>query len=500
MPDHGQGCPQHKGGNKLMIFSSPLFILIFLPVFITCYFLTPARGQYRNAVALLGSILFFAWGEPFYVFFLLASTVVDYLIARAVRPGSPLRDGHRRLLVAALMLLNVGLLIYFKYFNFILAQFSTSPGAPSAQNGIVALLGISFITFHKISFIVDIYTGRARLPRNIFDYALYLFLFPQLIAGPIVRFHDIGEQIAQRRHSADAVLSGLMIFSIGLAKKVLIADPLGRVADQIFALPHDGVPMVFAWGGVLCYTFQIYFDFSGYSEMAIGLARIMGFTFPANFNRPYLSLSITEFWQRWHITLSNWMRLYLYIPLGGNRVSPLRMYFNLWTVFLISGLWHGASWTFVFWGAYYGFFLCLEKAFAGRMPIAIPGVLRQAGTFLIVMVGWVFFRSDSFGQAGAMLGAMFGLTGANRADVIPWGWVFDTQALATLALAAVISLLPWSLLADRPWARWMQSGGDHGTLSTGATFGRFAIAATLLFGATTTLVSLGYTPFLYFRF
>jgi alginate O-acetyltransferase complex protein AlgI len=256
---------------------------------------------------------------------------------------------------------------------------------------------------------------------------------------------------------------------------------------------------------VLCYTFQIYFDFSGYSEMAIGLAKIMGFTFPANFHRPYLSRSITEFWQRWHITLSNWMRLYLYIPLGGNRVSPLRMYFNLWIVFLISGLWHGANWTFVFWGAYYGFFLCIEKALAGRISIPMSGILRQAVTFFIVTVGWVFFRSDSFGQAGAMLGAMSGLTGASRDDVIPWGWVFDNQALVTLGAAAAISLVPWHRFATQRFAtqRWtlgLRRDANQGILAAGATVGRFVIAAMLLFSATTTLVSLGYTPFLYFRF
>jgi alginate O-acetyltransferase complex protein AlgI len=484
-----------------MIFSSPLFIFFFLPIFVAAYFLGPARVQYRNSVALLGSILFFAWGEPFYVFFLIASTAVDYAVASAVRPGAVLVERYRRLLVAALIILNVGILFYFKYYQFFLGQFTAGFGAPTAPSSVVSLLGISFITFHKISFIVDIYTGRARLPRHVFDYALYLFLFPQLIAGPIIRFHDIGDQIAKRQHTADGVLLGLLIFSIGLAKKVLIADPLGRVSDQVFALPPDGVPTLFAWGGVLCYTFQIYFDFSGYSEMAIGLGRIMGFSFPANFNRPYLSRSITEFWQRWHITLSNWMRLYLYIPLGGNRVSPLRLYLNLWIVFLVSGLWHGANWTFVFWGAYFGFFLSVEKAMAGRIPVLGPAILRQLLTFLIVVVGWVFFRADSFAQAVSLLNAMLGIKAANLDDVIPWGWVFDRQALVTLAIAAGISLIPWHHLADQRWARSLLEVGAQGDLpTTEATVGRFALAALLLFSATATLVSLGYTPFLYFRF
>jgi len=484
-----------------MVFSSPIFLLVFLPIFLACYYLAPAHGNARNGVALLGSVLFFAWGEPVYVFLL--STVFDYQIAKAVCPGSGLAPSTRRLLVALSITLNVGLLLYFKYYNFLLEQLQPLLGMTPSGHEVVFLLGISFITFHKISFIVDIHTGRAQVPRTVFDCALYLFLFPQLIAGPIIRFHDIGSQIVARHHSVGKVLSGLQMFSIGLAKKVLIADPLGRVADQVFALPPDGVPTVYAWGGVLAYTFQIYFDFSGYSEMAIGLGRLMGFEFPVNFNQPYLARSITEFWQRWHITLSKWMRLYLYIPLGGNRVSPLHNYVNLWIVFLISGFWHGANWTFVIWGAYYGFFLSMEKALDGRIAVPSWAPVRQLATFLVVVVGWVLFRSASFAQAMAMLRAMAGFTGASLDNAIPWGWLFDDRALFTLGLAAVISLLPLSQLL-RP--RWWQIKGSMSVAGYGGLvlllpmIGSFGVTAILLFAAVASLISLGYTPFLYFRF
>lgn len=486
-----------------MVFSSPIFLLVFLPVFLTCYYLAPSRGHYRNGVALVGSVLFFAWGEPLYVFFLVACCVVDYWVARAVRPGSSVSPRGRWWLVVATIAFNICLLLYFKYYGFFLDLISPLTGRPSTSTDLVFLLGISFITFHKISFMVDIHTGRAHMPRNVFDYALYLFLFPQLIAGPIIRFHDIGDQIEERRHTAEGALSGLMVFAVGLAKKVLIADPLGRVADQVFALPLDGIPAAYAWGGVLAYTFQIYFDFSGYSEMAIGLGRMMGFTFPANFNRPYLARSITEFWQRWHMTLSDWMRLYLYIPLGGNRVSLARNMLNLWIVFLISGFWHGANWTFVFWGAYYGFFLSAEKALGGRIPVPRSALLRQTASFLVVVIGWVFFRSATFTQAGALLRAMAGFSGVGPDDVIPWGWVFDDRALFTLGLAALISLPPWHRVPEHRWWLAVAAWGEAGNGAVGAvvsTVSQFALTALLLFCTVTSLVSLGYTPFLYFRF
>jgi alginate O-acetyltransferase complex protein AlgI len=281
--------------------------------------------------------------------------------------------------------------------------------------GIALPLGISFIAFHKISFVIDIYKQRTTEPASFVEALLYILFFPQLIAGPIIRYHDISQQIKSREHSSEEFIAGFFRFARGLGKKALIADPAGDVANAIFALSPDSMPSHYAWIGVLAYTLQIYFDFSGYSDMAIGIGRIVGFRFPENFNQPYIAKNVTEFWQRWHITLSKWMRLYLYIPMGGNKVAPLRMYFNLWTVFLISGLWHGASWNFVIWGAYYGFFLTLEKLCQRhRFVLPIPSIMKQLFTFVIIMNAWVLFRADSLSYAMHLLGRMYGVLPATR--------------------------------------------------------------------------------------
>lgn len=489
-----------------MVFSSPIFLFFFLPLFLALYYLIPARTGARNLTALIGSLFFYAWGEPVYVLLLAASTILHYAVALAVAPESGAGRGRRRALLAATIVLDLLILIYFKYTNFLLAQLGpalATAGVPVPDVHVALLLGISFVTFHQISFLVDVYCGRAIPPRNYIDCALYIFLFPQLVAGPIVRYHDIGGQIRDRIHSLERIHSGFFIFSIGLAKKILIADSLGIIADKVFAIPADQVPLVYAWIGILAYTMQIYFDFSGYSEMAIGLGRMMGFEFPRNFNRPYTSRSVTEFWQRWHITLSNWMRLYLYIPLGGNRVAPLHAYANLWIVFVLSGFWHGASWTFIVWGCYYGLFLTLEKICENNgISFNIPGPVRHIATFLIVMVGWVFFRSPSLDYAIGFLGAMVGMNPPS-AMVEPWGWVFTDRGLTVLVLAVLISTQSWDRLissvrlgGQRTAAVLAALAADR-RLTAGA---RFATTLLLLAGSAGGLVSAGYTPFLYFRF
>ncbi|MEJ0063331.1 MAG: MBOAT family O-acyltransferase [Alphaproteobacteria bacterium] len=366
------------------------------------------------------------------------------------------------------------------------------------------LLGISFITFHRISYLVDSYKGRAVPPRGFLDCALYIFLFPQLIAGPIIRYHDIGEQIHDRKHTVEGFLAGFFRFSVGLAKKLIIADPLGLVVDKIFDYPAGQTSFMFAWGGIIAYTLQIYFDFSGYSDMALGLGRMMGFRFPENFNRPYISRSVTEFWTRWHISLSNWMRLYLYIPLGGNRLSVARTYANLWIVFLISGIWHGASWNFVAWGAYYGFFLSLERAVVSSAlsRISVPGALRHVLTLLIVIVGWVFFRSPSLNYATGYIGTMFGLKTSAVADMPPWGMIFGNRALATMIAASFLacSTLPRSW---RPYPKSLQAAWTGVVTSAGglrAAGLQFVASLLLLVISAAALVSSDYTPFLYFRF
>ena len=491
-----------------MLFTTPLFLFVFLPVFLTTYYLAPNNPSAKNVVALIGSVLFFAWGEPIFVLVLLIGTYIDYRVSLLIEPSASPSEKYKKIILSTAIILNSLLLICSKYLNFICSQMMapldtwlhikiSSPNLP-------LILGISFITFHKISYLVDSYKGRAEPPRNFFDCALYIFLFPQLIAGPIIRYHDIGSQIHARKHTAGGFLTGFSRFSIGLIKKLLLADPLGQVADQVFGFSPEGLSCFFAWGGIIAYTLQIYFDFSGYSDMAIGLGRMIGFRFPENFNRPYISQSVTEFWRRWHISLSNWMRLYLYIPLGGNRGSMSRTYLNLWVVFLISGIWHGASWNFVVWGAYYGFFLCLERAFSTSKlskDIILPSMLRQALTLLIIIVGWVFFRSPSLSYAISYILVMFGHGGISSTQTVPWGTIFNNHAVAILLIAALLAtIVPPKASFFHPntikmaWSETMDAEGikDKALL--------FSMSIALIILSAAAILSSDYAPFLYFRF
>jgi alginate O-acetyltransferase complex protein AlgI len=490
-----------------MLFTSPIFLFVFLPLFLAAYYLSPRSLHIKNFIALAGSVLFFAWGEPLFVFALIAGTFIDYRVSLAVAQDSPMSPRTKRLLLAAAISLNVAGLIASKYVDFIVTEI-INPLEPwfnlhIKPPNIPLLLGISFITFHRISYLVDSYKGRAIPPRGFFDCALYIFLFPQLIAGPIIRYHDIGHQIHDRDHTVGGFLTGFFRFSIGLTKKLIIADPLGIVADKIFGIQVEGLSSAFAWGGIVSYSLQIYFDFSGYSDMAIGMGRMMGFRFPENFNRPYVSRSVTEFWRRWHMSLSNWMRLYLYIPLGGNQVSVPRMYLNLWIVFLISGIWHGASWNFLAWGAYYGLFLSLERVMATSKlaHIAVPGVIRQAMILFIVMIGWVFFRSPSLENAVTYLLTMFGFGASTSPNLPPWGLVFGNRDLITIVLASIIGCV--TLPPTRAWypaafrAAWTESMTVQGVRDMSIQFVATVLLVTL---AAAAMVSSDYVPFLYFRF
>ena len=491
-----------------MLFTSPIFLFGFLPLFLMAYYLPFQSSHYRNLVALAGSIFFFAWGEPIFVFILILFTLIDYKVSIWVTPNSCLLPGRKKALLAAAICFDVIILMVSKYLDFIIVEILPfiEPIVHLKLKPIhlPLLLGISFITFHRISYLVDSYKGRATPPRNFFDCALYIFLFPQLIAGPIIRYHDIGSQIHYRKHTAEGFLTGFFRFSIGLAKKLIFADPLGLATDRIFGFQSESISLIFAWGGILAYTLQIYFDFSAYSDMAIGLGKMIGFRFPENFNRPYTSRSITEFWRRWHISLSKWMLLYLYIPMGGNRVSALRNYINLWIVFLISGLWHGASWNFIIWGAYYGFFLSAERAFSSRpfFKFLFPGVLRQILTLLIVIVGWVLFRSPSLGYAINYIGVMFGFITPTTLSLPPWGLIFENRVLSTMMAGALLAcvklptqwtmMLPLSLRS--PWSEAMTV---HGTQTMAV---QFMATLFLIALSSSAIVSSDYVPFLYFRF
>ncbi len=385
-----------------MVFSSVVFLLYFLPVFLLVYFFVDKK--YKNAVILIGSIYFYSWGAPNFIFVILFTTLLDFYLVRAMDKSTD--QTMRKLILFLSVSMNLGLLVYFKYSNFFVENVNRLLSVFGQENitwtKLILPIGISFYTFETITYVVDVYRRVHKPLTRFLDYQLYIILFPKLIAGPIIRYHEIADQITDRgqHETADNRLTGFYRFVIGLAKKVLIANQMGSVADEIFAGNYYDMSTLTAWLGSFAYTFQIYFDFSGYSDMAIGLGKMMGFRFPENFNNPYTSQSITEFWRRWHMTLGSWMKNYLYIPLGGNRVEgKMRLYFNLWLVFLISGFWHGASWSFIFWGAYHGFFLVTERAFTGKILQKIGKIPAILITFLIVNFGWVFFRIDKIKDA-----------------------------------------------------------------------------------------------------
>ncbi len=395
-----------------MVFSSIIFIFYFLPLFLLAYLLI--GKNYKNGLILVASIFFYSWGAPKFIFVILGTTLLDFFLVRWMSNTD--KRFYRRLMLTLSVSVNLGLLIYFKYSNFFIENIngiitSVFHAKEITWTKLVLPLGISFYTFETITYVVDVYRGIHKPLKNFWDYQLYIILFPKLIAGPIIRYHELADQITDRSEfeTNENRLMGLYRFAIGLGKKVLIANVMGEQANLIFGKEYGSISLYTAWLGALAYTFQIYFDFSGYSDMAIGLGKIMGFRFPENFNNPYTSRSITEFWRRWHITLGNWMKNYLYIPLGGNRVNnKFRLYFNLWLVFLASGLWHGASWSFVFWGAYHGFFLVIERMFLLKVFDKIGKLLSTLITFIIVATGWVFFRVEKLSDAFIYLQHMFG--------------------------------------------------------------------------------------------
>jgi len=474
-----------------MVFSSIAFIFCFLPVFFLLYFL--ADGKYKNAVILCGSILFYAWGAPQFVFVLLATTVFDFIIVRKMDASST--KWKRKVLLCCSLFINLGLLFYFKYSNFFVDNINLLfklGGLNALKWTQLALpIGISFYTFETITYVVDVYRGIHKPLRNFWDYQTYIILFPKLIAGPIIRYHDIADQLYDRKdyETSEYRLRGLYRFLIGLGKKVMLANIIGAQADFIFHSAPESLSTGMAWMGALSYTFQIYFDFSGYSDMAIGLGLMMGFRFPENFNNPYTAISITDFWRRWHMTLGAWMRSYLYIPLGGNRVkSKMRLYFNLWLVFLASGLWHGAAWGFIIWGAYHGFFLVLERAFLGKWLKRLGG-FAVLYTFPVVLIGWVCFRLEHLKPSLHYLKRMFTWNPGMK------NWHTAEDFYFFLALAIFFSF--FTLL---PGGKRIQFGVYHADYN-GTKHAVMALATLILLiicaGRITTA---DFNPFIYFRF
>jgi alginate O-acetyltransferase complex protein AlgI len=471
-----------------MVFSSNIFLFFFLPIFLIAYFVTPQK--FRNYTLLLFSLFFYAYGAPDFVFLLVGECIINYFIVRGMAKTE--KTSTKKWLCALSVIMALGLLLYFKYANFFMDNLNAILGwmhhEPVGWMKVALPIGISFFTFQSITYTLDVYRGTTPPSQKLTDYVLYIMMFPQLIAGPIVNYNSVAAQLVERTSTMEDRVVGFYRFIIGLGKKVLIANTLAAYADQVFAMNYADLATSTAWIGILSYTFQIYFDFSGYSDMAIGLGKMMGFKFPENFNDPYTSRSVTEFWKRWHMTLGNFIMNYLYIPLGGNRKGRGRMYLNLWLCFLLSGLWHGASWTFVLWGAFHGLFICADKLFlkdllkkAGKWPAVIL-------TFFVVNMGWVLFRVDTAADAGGFYQALFAFKGGmtQPADLLFW---------FTFGLAVVFSFLTLfkggQRLQDTIFA-------DH--YSKGLSWTMFAICLVLLILSAGSLCVSDFNPFIYFRF
>jgi alginate O-acetyltransferase complex protein AlgI len=459
-----------------------------LPLFFALRALAPLR--LKNILALLASVLFYAWGEPQFVAIVIGSALLDLGAARAIDSSSS--SALRRLFMILGVLANLALLFYFKYAEFAV----TSAGWVTTRYwgfslpaiGSIALpIGVSFIVFEKITYIVDVYRGVGRPTRHVHDYLLYVFLFPKLLAGPIVKYHDIQEQLRRPVRLPGAFADGLTRFTIGLSKKVLIADPMSEISDAVFATDSTLVGFKLAWLGAVAFSLQIFFDFSGYSDMAIGLARCCGFRLMENFDKPYLAVGFADFWRRWHISLSTWIRDYLYIPLGGDRVSRPRLYLNLWICFLASGLWHGAAWTFVVWGAYHGFFLTLDRIFLGRWLRSLPRGIAIAITFFLVTLGWVVFRAPTLAAAVQHLRAMFDPSS-------------PTTRFVNITPDLYLVLLIGSLLCFLPGLRSRQRAPERTERGDGYSALAMAGACVLLVLALAKATTVAFQPFLYFRF
>ena len=434
-----------------MVFSSVIFVLAFLPVVLISHSLLYVHTQnkeqkriltsFMNLFLLLSSIFFYAWGEPLFFILLFLCTYVNFHVALLIE-----RQNDSKIYLAIGVIINLGLLAYFKY-----AMLFISPETINTLNKVlpsylnlketfnIALpLGISFYTFQAISYLIDVSRKNVPASQRFVDFACYLNMFPQLVAGPIVRYSQIAEELKVRSLNIHRFADGASRFTMGLAKKVLIADTLGKVADAAFAVPHGELSAYGAWAGIICYTFQIYYDFSGYSDMAIGMGMMLGFSFPENFNYPYIANSIQNFWQRWHLTLSNWFRDYLYIPLGGDRTGKFKTYSNLFVVFILCGFWHGASWTFMAWGAYYGFFLVVERIFP-TMIKQLPSILRHFYVSAVVVFGWVLFRSDSFVHARCYVKSMFGAYHGSLQMYKVWMVWYGHDVTVALMFATIFS-------------------------------------------------------------
>lgn len=466
-----------------MVFSSTIFLCVYLPLVLLGYYICPKKG--RNLFLLIASLVFYAWGEPKYVFLMIFSILVNYIFGRLMDKNRG-RQKRMKLLLVLSVVIDIGLLSVFKYTDFIITNVNAIFGSSFDLLNIALPIGISFYTFQAMSYTIDVYRNDVRVQKNLIDFGMYITMFPQLIAGPIVRYADVQDQLAERSVTTADFSEGVMRFVVGLGKKVLLANQMGAVWSEIYALGGD-VSALMAWTGAIAYTFQIYFDFSGYSDMAIGLGRMFGFKFPENFRYPYQSVSITDFWRRWHITLSTWFKEYLYIPLGGNRCGLARQALNLLIVWSLTGFWHGAGWNFVMWGLYYFVILFIEKLFLLKALDKLPKLFRHVYALLLIVIGWVIFASDDVGVLLPYLGSMFGANGAVGG--------MDVYTLFTKAVLLIICCVASTELPKRLFLSATGSMNEKAafTIKSVMTIALLALSMILLIGDS-------YNPFLYFRF
>lgn len=470
-----------------MVFSSILFITRFLPLVLAIYFIVPKR--IRNLVLFLSSILFYAWGEPVYILLMCFTITVDYvfgiIIDKQISAG---KKNKAKVSLAAAVAINLLLLGYFKYANFTIDTINSLTGAGIAAIKLALPIGISFYTFQSLSYVIDVYRGDTKVQKNILDFGTYVTLFPQLIAGPIVRYRTVAEEMQGRVENRADFVRGISRFIFGLGKKVLLANNAGLLWDSVNALTASEMSVGSFWLGILAYTFQIYFDFSGYSDMAIGMGLMFGFHFDENFNYPYMAKSITEFWRRWHISLSTWFKEYVYIPLGGNRAGIAKQIRNIIIVWMLTGFWHGASWNFVAWGLYYGVILIFEKVFLLKIIEKMPKIVRHLYTMFLVIIGWVLFSFDSFKKGAEFIAGMFGLGGYS---------VINKEFIYLLLNNLVLLIILAVASTDVP-KRWIEKLAAKDKLV-------FKVAGIIMLEVilgicVAYLVASTYNPFLYFRF
>ena len=468
-----------------MLFSSIVFLFTFLPAVVILYYLLPVR--FRNVILLLASLVFYAWGKPVYLFLMLLSILFNYFSGLDIARNLQDKRAAKRSLVFNLII-NLAVLGFFKYEGFVLDTLNGILPVHISYHALPLPIGISFYTFQILSYIIDVYRGNVKVQTNLPNFALYVTMFPQLIAGPIVQYADVDEQLASREVSRTKFGEGSMYFIRGLAKKVLLANTSGMIFTEVSGLAKGNIAVMTAWLGAFAYMFQIYFDFSGYSDMAIGLGKMFGFEFNMNFNYPYVSKSITEFWRRWHISLSSWFRDYVYIPLGGNRVSKIKHIRNLLIVWFLTGLWHGAAWNFVAWGLYYGVILIIEKYLLSPVLDRLPDVVRHIYSIVLVVIGWVLFFSSSFGQAADYIRVMFGAGAHGFADR-------ESMYLLTSNLILWLILIFGSTpLVHFRYEHMLRSKKWNTTIINSVVYVALFIVCIAY------LVTETYNPFLYFRF